>query len=62
MSRRGGGEERERERERERETQLVDDNLSSYSVQSVSSFRRHGHCIVGKKMDFSDLKNKHKRG
>ena len=32
--------------------------LPSYSVQSVSSFRRHLHCIVDKSMDFSDLKTK----
>ena len=32
--------------------------LSSYKVQSVSSFRRHLHCIVGKSMDFPDLKQK----
>ena len=31
---------------------------SSCSVQSVSSFRRHLHCTVGKSMDFPDLKTK----
>ena len=30
--------------------------LSSYSVQSESSFRRHFHWILGKTMDFSDKK------
>ena len=32
--------------------------IPSYSVQSVSSFRRHLHCIVGMSVDFPDLKTK----
>ena len=32
--------------------------LQSYSVQSVSSFQHHLHCIVGKTMDSLDLNMK----
>ena len=32
--------------------------LLSHSVQSLSSIRRHLHCIVGKSVDFPDLKTK----
>ena len=49
---------KERKKEKKKRRSWLTTILSSYSVQSVSSFRRHLHCIMGMSMDFPDLKAK----